>query len=137
MVVRRSVRRWLSGTLVLAILFAQLATAAYSCPANGEASGTAAQAESAMPCGQMMGSGMALDPGQPGLCQQHCQFGNTQQAGDAAQLLLPPAVALGQVFSVAPAPAPELPSAAWADHQLRRERAPPLPHSIAYCCFRL
>jgi hypothetical protein len=137
MVVRRGVRRWLSGTLVLAILFAQLATAAYACPAHREASGAAAQADPPMPCGQMMGSGMALDPEQPGLCQQHCQFGNTQQAGDAAQLLLPHAVTLGPIRTWPPALAPEPAHAAWTGHQLRRERAPPLPHSIAHCCFRL
>ena len=137
MVVRRCVRRWLSGTLVLAILFVQLATAAYACPANRGASGAAARAQPFMPCVQMMGSGMALDSEQPGLCQQHCQFGNTQLSGDAAQLLLPHAMALGQVFGVAAAPAPELANAAWAGHELSRERAPPLPHSIAYCCFRL
>lgn len=137
MMLRRTVRRWLSGTLVLAILFTQLAIAAYACPATHGSPGDAAQAQPVMPCAQMMTSGMALDPDQPGLCQQHCQFGNTQQTGDAVQSLSLPAATLGLACSVTPAFALALGSAVRAAQQLRRERAPPLPHSIAHCCHRL
>ncbi|MBC7956060.1 MAG: hypothetical protein H7Y33_09355 [Cytophagales bacterium] len=80
-------RRWLSGWLILALLFMQLATAAYACPAQVTAERTVA-ATPAMP--EMPGCDMAqpMDPDQPQLCQAHCQQGNQAvnppQAGDAA-----------------------------------------------------
>ncbi len=132
MVMRRRFRRWLSSTLVLAVLFTQLATAAYACPSIMGADEP--QAAPAMPCAQMLGASVALDPEQPGLCQQHCQFGNTQQTGDPTQALALPVVLLARVRIASPVAASTADCAAWADHERRREPAP--PHSLLHCCLR-
>lgn len=134
MVMRRIYRRWLSSTLVLTILFAQLATAAYACPAMRASDDAAAPAASTLPCAQMMGAAMLLDPDQPGLCQQHCQFGNTQQAGDPAQALALSEVNRVVLFVVNPALDTAVASARGAIQQPRREAAP--PHSVLHCCYR-
>jgi len=63
--------RWLSSWLGLALLFMQLATAAYACPAAVQAPVVLAE----MPgCSGIMPG--AMDPDQPQLCQAHCQQGS-------------------------------------------------------------
>ena len=64
--------RWLSGWLIVALLFMQFATAAYACPAAV----AAARASTAM--ADMPGCDMAvsMDADQPQLCKAHCQQGN-------------------------------------------------------------
>ncbi len=135
----KSLRRRLSAWLVLAILFTQVATAAYVCPMAapaGQREGSSAMV--GMPCAQMMsGAGVkALDPAQPGLCMHHCM--DASQTFDPAHTPSVPA----------PAPLPSLavrlpersdPSdlQAWSAHRRSRERAPPLPHSLDHCCFRI
>ncbi len=130
MAIRRIVRRWLSGWVVLAIVFTQLATAAYACPALDASDPAAGNA--AMPCAEMMGAGMVLDADQPGLCQQHCQFGNTQQAGDPAHAFALPEVTRALLFIVSPASDAHVAPA--AAPQVRRNAAPPL--SVLHCCYR-
>ena len=129
----RVFRRWWSGTLVLAVLFTQLATAAYACPAGRSDATTTV----AVPCAEMVAVSMALDAEQPALCMQHCQFGNTQLPPDAGLGLQAPAVALTMRFVVAPA----LPAGACGPPLLQRERVhdrtPPLALSIANCCWRI
>lgn len=64
--------RWLSGWLIVVLLFAQLATAAYACPLPPAAAPSAPMA--AMPgCDEHLPG--ALDPDQPQLCRAHCQQG--------------------------------------------------------------
>ena len=71
--VRRTFKRWVSGGLVLLLLFMQLATAAYACPAELQALRNEA-AMAAMPgCDSNMPREM--DTGQPQLCKAHCQQG--------------------------------------------------------------
>ena len=67
--------------LSIVILFAQLTIAAYACPATG---GDASEAVdmAGVPCAEMMAADVALDPGQPILCMQHCQFGSTTHVVD-------------------------------------------------------
>lgn len=130
MAIPRIVRRWLSSLLVLAILFTQVATAAYACPAMG-----ASDRAAALPCAGMMGAGMALDADQPGLCQQHCQFGNTQQAGDPAHAFALPEVTRAVLFVVNPELDAHAAPAPWAAREARREAAPPL--CILHCCYRI
>lgn len=136
----RSLRRWLSGWLVLAVLFTQLATAAYTCPMLSGAleQGTAASDMATMPCAGMTAPGTAevmLDAAQPGLCLQHCQVGS--QTVDQSNTAAVPAWAALQALTVrVPEPA-TLDRAAWAAHQRSRDGAPPLPHSIHHCCYRL
>ncbi|MEH0164830.1 hypothetical protein ABT392_13370 [Paucibacter sp. JuS9] len=65
----RRLRRWISGGLLMAMLFMQLATAAYACP----------QLQRALQDGQMMaampgceGMPAQMDDDQPQLCKAHC-----------------------------------------------------------------
>ena len=71
--------RCVSGLLVLLLVFMQLATAAYACPAAMDPARTMATAD--MPgCDGDMSTD--IDADQPQLCKAHCQQGN--QAVSAA-----------------------------------------------------
>lgn len=74
--IHRRLERWLSGGLVLLLLFMQLATAAYACPAELQALRNAA-AMQAMPAMADCDANMArdMDAEQPQLCKAHCQQG--------------------------------------------------------------
>lgn len=66
----RSLAHWLS----LALLFMQIATAAYACPAwAADAAAPAVMAEMPGCDGNMAG---AMDPDQPQMCKAHCQQGS-------------------------------------------------------------
>ena len=118
----------------MAILFTQIATAAYACPAMPRAD---AGAMSGMPCAEMMATGVALDAGQPGLCQQHCQFGTTHQPVDPAQTLAVAQAVPLELFALSPTVVRHVQAAPWAAHQRSRERAPPPTHAILHCCYRI
>ena len=66
--------RWLSGWLTALLLFVQVATAAYACPAVVAA--VQAPAEMAAMAGCDGNMPRAMDPDQPQLCQAHCQQGS-------------------------------------------------------------
>jgi hypothetical protein len=71
--VHRTFRHWVSGGLVMLLLFMQLVTAAYACPADLQALHADA-AMAAMPgCDGNMARDM--DAEQPQLCKAHCQQG--------------------------------------------------------------
>ncbi len=73
-VVPRSLLRRLSTALVMALLCAQWATAAYLCPQGNAAALPAAAEAAAMPdCAGMPAT--AMDPEQPQLCKAHCEKG--------------------------------------------------------------
>jgi hypothetical protein len=81
----RQGRRRLCGWLVVALLFMQMAAAAYACPRVN--AGDAGNAMAAMPdCAGA--SAIAMDPDQPQLCKVHCDQGtqavNPMPAGDAS-----------------------------------------------------
>ena len=136
MLLRKSLRRRLSAWLVLAILFTQVATAAYVCPmATAPEQREGSPAMVGMPCAQMMSGGGigALDPAQPGLCMHHCMDGS--QTFDPAHAPSVPAPALLPTLTMRLPDRPGLP--AWAAQQRSRQRAPPLPHSIDHCCYRI
>jgi hypothetical protein len=77
----RAFKRWVSGGLVTLLLFMQLATAVYACPAELQAL-RADAAMAAMPgCDGNMSPDM--DPDQPQLCKAHCQQGH-QAVGAAS-----------------------------------------------------
>jgi hypothetical protein len=139
MLLRRSLRRWLSGWLVLAVLFTQLATAAYACPMATTAAGQGGESADrpAMPCAAMMSgaAGLRLDTEQPGLCMQHC-WGGSQTFDNANPASIPAPTPLPTLTVRAQEPAgAALP--AWAAHRRSRDSAPPLPHSIDHCCYRI
>jgi hypothetical protein len=70
----RAFKRWVSGGLVMLVLFMQLATAAYACPAELQAL-RADAAMAAMP-GCEGGMSLDMDADQPQLCKAHCQQGD-------------------------------------------------------------
>jgi hypothetical protein len=71
--VRRTFKRWVSGGLVMLLLFMQLATAAYACPAELQALRNEAEMAAMPGCDGNMPRGM--DAEQPQLCKAHCQQG--------------------------------------------------------------
>jgi len=113
---------------MIAIVFAQLAVSAYACPSQAPGSADAASAmqvpEDTRPC---------ADFATPGLCQQHCAYGQQNVGDEPAPLnfvALVPAfvVYLKQqplVAQLAPAAGPSL----------QHAFGPPL--SIRNCCFRI
>lgn len=121
---------------MMAILFTQLATAAYACAARPDAD-SAAAGMAGMPCAEMMSAAAMLDADQPGLCMQHCQFGTTQQAANPLPPLGLAVPALLALYPVTPSVVPSGATAAWTEHWRTRDRAPPSPHSILHCCYRI
>ena len=80
-------RRWLAGWLVLSLLFAQAATAAYTCPL-WQAVGSAplqVMADCTEMAGMAGGSSGGIDTAQPHLCKAHCDAGK-QSPTPAADL---------------------------------------------------
>lgn len=131
----RALARLLAGVL----LFAQLAVAAYACPAAlaGDRAGLpmAAAEAAAMPgCEAMMEApGAAMDGADAALCAEHCKVG--QQSDQASTLSLPP-VLLSVLHTRAWQPEPAVPP--------RREAAPPgalaaacPSHTLLHCVYRL
>lgn len=128
MVLRRSSHRWLSGWLVFALLFMQLAGAAYACP---QASSTAA-----MPCAQMMSDPSDMrDPDQPGLCAQHCK--PMPQSADASQAPVPAVPALLTMVVLTPAEAADAVRSVCAASATEARATPPPSLSILHCCWRI
>lgn len=134
----KPLRRRLAGSLVLVLLFIQLATAAYACALPYTTQDQVAASEmTGMPgCAESEAalSGM-VDTEQPGLCLKHCK-------GDAALSLeqsapqLPAAVApvlyLAYIFFLAvPITGRRYPRAPLSE----RTGSPPL--SILHCCYRI
>jgi hypothetical protein len=131
----RSLRRCLSGTLVLVLLFAQLATAAYACPAVSPVE--RAQAAS-MPCIGSMENGtlQSMDPDQAALCFEHCKAGaHAVDAGHALAVAAPAPSPVLVVAALADDAAVLAPS--WASHARTRERTRPVTHSVLHCCWRI
>jgi hypothetical protein len=87
---RRS-RRWLSGWLMVVLLFTQLLTSAYACPTIAAAASALAMQESMPGCEGNMPA--AMDPDQPQLCQAHCSQGS-QTVQSAPGIDAPPAPAV-------------------------------------------
>lgn len=130
----RTVRTWWSKSLIASLLFLQLASAAYACAMPAAGAGGSSMAD--MPCAEAMARGdmSMLDPEQPGLCLEHCKGGSpTIEPGTVAGIALPALVAL---FVVAPIEATDRAGARQAQWR-RRASAPPPPHAILHCCFRI
>ena len=100
----------------MALLFSQIAVAAYACPAIGERAGSAdAAAMAGMPCAEMMAAGVPLDPEQPTLCMQHCQFGSTTQVVDHVPAVFAPVTAFPALFTVSVDERMDLGLSSWAE----------------------
>lgn len=143
-------RHLVCRVMIGVLLFAQMAIAAYACPAMG---GMAADMASSAPAGEVAGrppcmetmpaatqaSGMGfsdnqMDPSSPALCAAHCDYG--QQSADHADAPTVPAVLLttlytlraltvriGRIGPLFDQPSPQAAS------------SPPL--AILHCCFRI
>lgn len=144
---RRSLRQ-VCRVLVGALLYGQVAIAAYACPqalptkamdmsagvvmdaadkANDQTGApTSVQMEG---CDGMLG---AMDPPSGKLCAEHCNFGH--QSDQAASVVLP-AVLMTPLYVVTPMPPPSVASQRAIDLSALAEAAPPL--AILHCCFRI
>jgi hypothetical protein len=109
----RPQRRWTAIFAVLALLFSQLALAAYVCPGLGSAAGATAMAErmaAGEPCDGM------VDSAQPVLCHTHCA--DAPQSADTAPVPVPALPGLLQAW-----PMPMGPALLAADAQAPARRA--------------
>ena len=80
---------------------------------------------------------LPLDPEQPALCLQHCQFGTTTQVVDHVPPAFVPVTTLPALFEVSLDQGLDTVLSAWAEDERLRDRPPPLALSIAHCCFRI
>ena len=133
--IARTARTWWARSLIASLLFLQLATAAYACAMHSAPPADTSMA--GMPCAQEMAAeGMAtMDPDQPGLCLEHCKGGSqTIEPGVPSAL---PAPKLNALFEIAVPMEPVVHAGARRAWQIERDSAPPLPHAILHCCFRI
>jgi hypothetical protein len=130
----RPLRRWLSGWIMFALLFTQIATSAYACP-------QAVDAQVQMPCAAMMADAAAgssagmRDADQPGLCVQHCQ--PTTQNVDPGQ---PPALTMPAIVTMLVVHDAVEPPPAAGRHgsaTTASAQAPPPTLGILHCCLRI
>lgn len=133
----RSLRTRLIGMLSMALLLSQLAIAAYACQAMSGQSRSDTAAMAGMPCAEMMAAGVPLDPEQPTLCMQHCQFGVTTQVVDHVPPVFAPVTTFPALFTVTVDERMDLGLRSWAEDERMRNRPPPIAHSIAHCCYRI
>ena len=143
MLFTRSLKRIISVALLGVLLSAQMAVAAYICPAQmaqmaqmGQTS-EMAQTASAMPTpmpGCDMGSdGAAMDPDAPGLCHATCYAAG--QSDQTHPLKLPVATLHSLPFVLMLSPLAEPGRTLPARPLWSVAAAPPL--SVLYCCFRI
>jgi hypothetical protein len=133
----RRLRIRLIGMLSIVLLFSQLAVAAYACPAMNGPAGNDAASMAGMPCAEMMAAGVDIDPEQPLLCMQHCQFGSTTHVVDQTLVAFASVTALPALFTVSLDVSCEAGPACGAERERLRDWPPPIAHSIAHCCFRI
>ena len=137
----RSFLRAVARGLVGVLLIAQMAIAAYACPAlSSAATGTMqmppTSAEQGQPmaqssnCDDMVG---AMDPSSPNLCAEHCKVG---QQSDKAPTLNTPVAVLTALYATPLVPEtapPPRPAAA----TLSALVAASPPHTILHCVYRI
>lgn len=133
----KSLRVRLIGLLSMVILFSQVAVAAYACPAMNGKADAASVGMVGMPCAEMMAAGVPLDPEEPTLCMQHCQFGSVSQVVDHVPAVFVTVTALPPTLTVSVDEALDADLSSWAEDERRRDRSPPVAHSIAHCCYRI
>ena len=145
----RSFLRTVARGLVGALFLAQMAIAAYACPAlaSGASGNMQMPAQSASPdergqtdvgtsmaassgCDHMVG---AMDPSSPNLCAEHCKQG---QQSDKAPTLNAPAAVLTALYATPLVPEPALPPRSAAASLSALVAASP-PHTILHCVYRI
>lgn len=133
----KRIRVHVIAMLAMTLLFGQMAVAAYVCPATSSQTAVTVLDMAGMPCAERMADGAPLDPEQPALCMQHCQFGATSQVVDHLPTVFVPATAFGPTLRVEVDEGRQAGLRSWAEAERLRDRPPPLAHSIAHCCFRI
>jgi hypothetical protein len=132
-----ALRRRLCAFVALALLCAQMALAAYACAVEGRGAARAAPM-SGTPCEEMMTGRVAVDADQPALCFEHCKADTGQQPSESTPASGSFAPALALLFVL---PLPVAASGATgvfrATRRAQHGRAPPEPHSILHCCWRV
>ena len=145
----RSFLRAVARCLVGGLLMAQMAIAAYACPAlssgatgNMQTSAPSAsldgpgQADAAVSmahhgnCGDMAGT---MDASLPNLCAEHCKVG---QQSDKAPTLTTPAAVLTALYAMPLVPQPALPPRSAAGTLSALVAASP-PHTVLHCVYRI
>lgn len=120
MTITRRLRRWVCTSVLMAMLFMQLATAAYACPQLEKARQQLSM-QLAMPgCDGMPG---AMDEEQPQLCKAHCDKDAQGTAAAAVPDLQPNPAALTLIVGVVQPLAPQMPVG------VRSGQAPPSARS--------
>jgi hypothetical protein len=135
--IAQRLRRRIVAVLAFAVLFAQMALAAYACPGQDGAVSVRSATMTGMPCEAMIADAAVVDSQQPALCYQHCQPDAGQQAYDFTPTLASFAASFAVLFVVDTANPHVAEEPAWSERQRVRERAPPEPYSVLHCCWRI
>lgn len=136
----RAFRTLICRVLIGVLLFAQLAVASYACPSlSGKLSMPQGDPASAMAAASMLAD-MGPDCDQidneaANLCAEHCRFG--QQSADTAPapMVFAPVPALLYWLPAEPESTPEF-VRSYRSRDAVLE-APPPPHAILHCVFRI
>lgn len=146
-IMTRASLRAVARGLVGALLMAQLAIAAYACPALAagltatmqmpapSVLDDAAPPDASMPmahagnCDDMVGT---MDASSPNLCAEYCKYG---QQSDRATSLYLPAVVLTVLYATPPAHEPGAPPRTAA--ATLSALAACVPHTVLHCVYRL
>jgi hypothetical protein len=148
--VKRSWVRAVARGLVGVVVMAQLAIAAYACPALSAATAanmavSAPKALSDEPSAGKAGVPMAdgancddiaggsMDPSAPNLCAEHCKYG---QQSDQAQTITVPIAVLTPLYAMPLVPEAAPPPRPAAAMMSALVTASP-PHAILHCVFRI
>ncbi len=129
----KAIGRWLIGVL----LFAQFMVASYACP--GVSGMTTSPKGGDVMVMASMGPGcdqMEMDQDAANLCAEHCRFG--QQSADTAPVPVLHAVIATLLYSLPVEPAHSLGSRRHVPAtDVSLAAAPPPPHAILHCVFRI
>ena len=128
----RAFQRLAATIGIAAMMFSQLAVAAYACP---ELTGQTVNVQAAMADHQpstMAGDCEMLDANNPNLCQQHCQIGNQTVTGATHVVSMAMPILLTVVEPLQPASALQL-----ITLPVLREREPGPPPLIRFQVFRI
>lgn len=107
MTITRRLRRWVCTSVLMAMLFMQLATAAYACPQLEKARQHAAMVMAMPDCDGMPGS---MDDEQPQLCKAHCDKDAQTTPLTTAPDLQPNPAAVTLILGIVQPVLPELPA---------------------------
>jgi len=128
---KSSIKHIICKGLIGAILFFQMAVAAYACPSlvksAAKASAVAMTVSTPVDCDQM------LDPAAPSACLAYCHS-HEQSANHADAPTLPPALLVALYWLAAPTVSEALTQPPETS-VLHAAQAP--PHAILHCCFRI